>query len=443
MTSLPAVSSGSKAARTYVFSGEPVETFVGRIVIGRVALAILLMVTGVGGSAHGAGLRLEQALELASTRHPSVRARLSDRDGAQARLESAKWQRYPQVQVQAAAGTSGTQDRQVVVQVPVWTAGRIQADLDAAELRVLASGQAVTVAQQSISESVLEAFGEWCRLKDRAAAAATSVEQHLRLAALIQRRVDAEVSSLADLTLAQSRLGQARGELRQIEVQIASARSALEQAVGAPVPDIVVITPRSLHHASAESATQTARDASAELQRLQREIEAAQRDAAARRAAQYPQVVARYRHPLGSSSGGSQELFLGLEYQSGAGFSAAAAVREAEARVQTLRLEQETWAQKVEERARTSWVTAQALGVQAEELLRALQSTRDVAASVDRQYVIGRKTWIDVLNAHREVSQVAQTAADARWGAQIAILRLDLLTGLLGSTLKPAAATTR
>ena len=157
-------------------------------------------------------------------------------------------------------------------------------------------------------------------------------------------------------------------------------------------------------------------------------------------------MVARYRHPLGSVPGSQQQAFIALEYQSGAGLSAAAAVREAEARVESLRLEQETWAQRLAERVRTDWLAARSLGVQADELGRALRSTREVAASVDRQYVIGRKTWIEVLNAHREVSQVAQTLADAYWGAQIAAHRLHLATGLLGAvtgTGAPAGAAGR
>jgi adhesin transport system outer membrane protein len=200
---------------------------------------------------------------------------------------------------------------------------------------------------------------------------------------------------------------------------------------------------RALQFPDVDAAVMAARDASPELRRLQREIDAAQRDVQARRAARYPQVVARIRYDLGSGGGSSHQAQLGLDYQTGPGFAAAAAVREAEARVETLRQEHEAQVQGLSERARTDWTTARVLGQQIEDLQLALRSTQEFAESTDRQYVIGRKSWIEVLNAHREVSQTAQLVADAYWGAQVAVHRLHLLTGLLGSAAANAAAVGR
>ena len=108
--------------------------------------------------------------------------------------------------------------------------------------------------------------------------------------------------------------------------------------------------------------------------------------------------------------------------------------------MESLRLEHETQAQRLAERARTDWTNARVLGLQAGEYERALRSTREFAESTDRQFVIGRKSWIEVLNAYREVAQVAQSLADAYWGAQIAVHRLHLVTGLLRPASAPASA---
>lgn len=412
------------------------------ILLSHWALAFVVTVVGSTSSqAAEAALSLEEALSLASAAHPSVRARLSDRTGAEARVDAARWQRYPQVSLQAAAGTLGKQESAVQVQVPVWVAGRIDAEVNAAELRVDASTAAVAGAQLAIMETVLSAYGELARLRDRGAAVVASVEQHARLVAQMERRVATEISSQADLTLARGRLAQVQGELRQIEAQAATARSALEQAVGRAVPMPGPVTARALQFPDADAAVAAAREASPELRRLLREVDAAQRDVEARRAARFPQVVARYRFDVSSGSGGGRhQALLGLEYQSGPGFSAAAAVRESEARVESLRLEHETQTQRLAERARTDWTSARVLGLQTGEYERALRSTREFAESTDRQFVIGRKSWIEVLNAYREVAQVAQSLADAYWGAQIAVHRLHLVTGLLRPIAAAAAA---
>ena len=55
----------------------------------------------------------------------------------------------------------------------------------------------------------------------------------------------------------------------------------------------------------------------------------------------------------------------------------------------------------------------------------------EVFESFARQYVIGRKTWIDVLNAVREAVQSDLALEDVRAQLQAARLRLRAYTGTL------------
>lgn len=50
-------------------------------------------------------LRLADALSLASTHHPSVKAKQAEVQAAQADLETAKWSRYPTVSTEATASS--------------------------------------------------------------------------------------------------------------------------------------------------------------------------------------------------------------------------------------------------------------------------------------------------------------------------------------------------
>lgn len=158
-----------------------------------------------------------------------------------------------------------------------------------------------------------------------------------------------------------------------------------------------------------------------------------------RRASLFPQLVARYRHNFNPTPFDPSRGSVGLEYQSGAGLSANAAVREATARLEALRLDRETRVQQLSERARNDFTNAVLQSRQAENLRDTLAATRTVAASFDRQYVVGRKSWLEVLNAHREVAQTQYSLADAYWGAQLAIHRFDLLSGRLLPQTRPDA----
>ena len=68
----------------------------------------------------------------------------------------------------------------------------------------------------------------------------------------------------------------------------------------------------------------------------------------------------------------------------------------------------------------------------------------EVSESYARQYVAGRKTWIDVLNAVKETTQANLAVADAEAQSMAAFQRIQLRTGQWTNILNaPIAVSTR
>ena len=80
---------------------------------------------------------------------------------------------------------------------------------------------------------------------------------------------------------------------------------------------------------------------------------------------------------------------------------------------------------------RNSLAEWRALQEQQPTSMALVQATEEVVASYLRQYQIGRKNWLDVLNALRESAQAGYTAVDIDLGMQTAQVRLMLLSGML------------
>jgi adhesin transport system outer membrane protein len=70
-----------------------------------------------------------------------------------------------------------------------------------------------------------------------------------------------------------------------------------------------------------------------------------------------------------------------------------------------------------------------ALAQQVEPARLLVTATEDVVASYLRQYQIGKKNWLDVLNALRESAQAHYSALDVSSSTQSLQLRVMLLTG--------------
>jgi adhesin transport system outer membrane protein len=56
-------------------------------------------------------------------------------------------------------------------------------------------------------------------------------------------------------------------------------------------------------------------------------------------------------------------------------------------------------------------------------------SSIEVYESFVRLYPVGRKTWVEVLNARREATQARLSLTEAQWSGYAASLRIKINTG--------------
>ena len=418
-------------------------TTLGRHLAGMVAIGLCCLAASASGQTAAAPqppadanapLTLRQALALAGATHPNVVSRQAELAAQRDGLASARWQRYPGASVSSSLGASGERLLTGRVEVPRWNAGRLAAEIDAAGHRVAAAEAGASEAIRSIEDVVVAGFTELARTRDRIEAAEVSLAEHERLLALITRRVSSEISAQADLVLAQARLAQARVEMSQLEALAANARSALSQATGQVVRDVRVPAGLQLAPVSFETVVLAAMAVSPVLRRGQAEEAAADAGIAVLRAARYPQVVARLEQGFGGTGSTSDQrrLYVGMEFQTGAGFSVQAQIAAAQARRQALSANLDAARRDLIDRLRNDWTEAEALGQQIPSLEKLVEATRLMYESFSRQYVVGRKAWLEVLNAQREASQAKSQLADARWGQARAVMRLELASGRQG-----------
>ena len=297
-------------------------------------------------------------------------------------------------------------------------------------------------AQLNALSQAASAFYEVLRLQDRLQSADSNVAEHQRLLALIERRAKAEVTPPADATLAQARLQQAVTERIQIKRQLETAQVNLVQWAG-PVPGDLR-TPKTIHFQRPATLTQLQDQVlaqSGQRQRLLAQIESADAQVKVSQTQIYPSVVAGYQHswagqvPAGTDRG---QAYLSLQFQSGAGLSALSGVQAAVARKAASQQELETLERQLLSQATSllNELDAQQAQVGPAQALQA--GTAEIVESYLRQYQVGRKNWLDVLNAQREKTQALFSLADARFGLQLAQIRLMILTG--DATARPLTA---
>ena len=347
-------------------------------------------------------------------------------------IDAAKWGRFPTASVQATS-SQGQPQAALILQQPLWVGGKVDAQIRLSEAALLQAEAALHEARQNALQQTSNSFFEVLRLRVRVDLARKNEAEHKKLLDLIARRVEAEISPLADLTLARARMQQAISDRIQFDRASQTALLTLDQWVGpqagqAKAPAFIEGT-----LLAEDLMVNAAREHSGELRRLRHQLDVAQAQVDIAESNLWPGLYLTHRHGLGGPGYVMQtaknQTFLSLNITPGAGLSAASQAEAARARMETARQGIDTYIRQLEQQVRNTAAEWRALEEQQVSSRELVKATGDVVDSYLRQYQLGRKNWLDVLNALRESIQAAYTAADIEHGLMSAQLRLMLYSG--------------
>ena len=388
---------------------------------------------------HGA-LHLPYLLNVVLQAHPSLKAVRMDKLAASEDLRAAERQRWPAVSAiveNKSNNASVVSTRVLRVEKTLWDAGRVTARIDEAGTNVTINESRVAIISQQLALQVVNTWQNLTAADARIAVANGTLDQLNRYRQQMERRVQAEASSLIDLELVSSRILQTQVELNQAQTarKLSLSRleilSGVEGLVGLPwrapsLPGLqqtemqarVVVEMNwrdvAMRHPNVEKARQ---DAVAARQRIE-----------GKRAEQYPQLYLRMDQPVDAANN-APVSFLGLRYTPGAGFATGLEAQALANRAASLDEAVEAALRDVTEALLADrdefFSSRNRLAV----LDKAVEGSRAVLESYGRQFVAGRKTWQDLLNAVRELAQNQYTLAESHAAMLAALYRLQVRMG--------------
>lgn len=391
------------------------------------------------------------ALRLTISRHPAVLGKLDELRALGFELESAESLRYPTLSLQAsttgtvagssAASTTGDQYHAMVavLRQPLWVGGRIDGSIDQATVRQRAGKLSLLALQRQLLENTAATYATIQGTRRRIKAAERNVQEHVRLKTLIATREQGGIASRADVNLASSRLHQAAIQLLQLEAALQRSqnelRSLTQQPLPAslPVPDELLLLPP--HSRIADDVEK----ASAVVEQRLQDVELARTAADLATADMLPSLYARMEQDLFTQAGSRslpQGTRLGVVLEGtveGLGFSGWKRVKSAGSRVESAKRDVETARTEVRRQAQSLVIELKSLDTIIRNNEALVTFNEETLASFMRQYDAGRKSWVDVLNAQRELSDARLALEQTRSSHQEGSLRLAAQLGQLDS----------
>ena len=381
----------------------------------------------------GAGaqtLTLQPLLREAVTMHPEVRQRRGEILTGKLDLDSARWSRFPSATAGIETASSGPSGL-LTFRQPVWTGGKITGQIDYATAKLVTNQATLVETQQSVLQRSAQTYFDILRHETRLKIVRDNEAEHKHLLEIIQRRVKSEVSPGTDETQAMARYRQVISERIQVELQLASARSSLEQMLGRKVDVQARAKPIAMGPLTEASLLDMAMAYSPERQRLRGQIETIDAEVALAESKLRPEVFVAMQTRTGTLNFGQDRnrFYVGVEMQTGAGLSALSGIQSALSRKESEREKLAAAERALSNQIRATWAEVNALSNQLEPVRALLTSTEDVVASYLRQFQVGRRSWLEVLNAQREKFQAYNTLADIENPLEFAKLRLLLQAG--------------
>lgn len=370
---------------------------------------------------------------IATSQHPQIKSALGQVRATGYDVRGAKWLRFPSVSVEALATSRGSVNADqngtvlnLAVEQPIWSGGRILAAIGRAKAQLQAQERALDEVARDLTLRAIQAYFDVAQAALRTEVLERTLAQNREFLDTISRRVEQQVSPQSDLSLAGARAAQTEQQLALALAQRRSGLNTLYELTGDPSFDLGYVEryDPALHHPDLTGAVDLALACDPKSARLSALVIVADADERAAKAALLPQLLAQ-----GSSNEILGERFgVVLRAQTGNGLSQAAAAQGA--RERSLAAEEGVAAaqRELREALQLDFVNNAAARERLLSAGTAAESASDVAGSYRRQFIAGKRTWLDVMNALQESTNTQLAVIDLEVTAQLTSTRIALRT---------------
>jgi len=381
-------------------------------------------------------LTLPELLQAASENHPTIQAARQGVNAATEDVTVARRQYWPTPSALVESGAPNrlqTPTQLLRVEQTIWDFGLTDANVQVAERAADIAGAALESQRQTISLQLIEAWGTLLSSYGRIRVAEAMLKRLQMHEAMMMRRVSGELSTRVDLDLVRSRILQGQVELTQAQTGVQLSITRLQNLTGMAELEARLTPPPAMPSRNAmdgqfrllgQTDWETAANRQPTVLRADEELKQGRERINAKIAQSRPQIYARFDQAVNGQR--DSAVYLGLRYSPGAGFSNLA--EESALAARALALEQVAEAARIDARQSLDLDrnNLRDAGLRAQSLDAAVMGAQRVFESYERQFTAGRKTWIDLMNAVREVAQNAYSLVDANAAQAAALYRLQL-----------------
>lgn len=328
----------------------------------------------------------------------------------------------------------------LALQFPLYTGGRIESQIALAEANLRGARAAFARSQRQILFGAQQLYLQALLGQESVTAAQRALNQANESLRVANARVSTGAAPQFEALQAQVAVANAEQEVVRARTSVAAAQTglsaALNQAQDGSLELTETLEPRPVPGTVQEAIARGLRDRP-ELAELQSRIAAARASIDLAASGGRPNVTASAGYDAGNNGGnspnvgGGWSIMLGVTLALYDGGITRERIREAQLRVEQLKVLDAQTRQQVELEVRQAWLALQQAAGELLAATKAVEQGREAARLAAVRYQAGVGTQLELLSAQTSLAQAELGLASARFNQNLARIRSILATGSL------------
>ena len=375
---------------------------------------------------------IEAALRATLSQHPALAGKRAEVRAKEFAGDSARAQRYPTISGQLSAQHTNNYPIGIRARQPLWAFGRIDNGIAYADADVgVETVDLLRVKRQLIDETVV-AYARILGINDRLKVSVDNEAALDKMYRQIRRRKAGQLASRADVRLARARLLQAQAHQNRLKSDLLVAENELLSLTQFPVEAKMQVSEALTNLPRADVIAALAQDQSADIRLKIKSIELARREVEREKSAPMPSIYLQADYFYDDQAAGTSDVRIGVTIDAnleGMGFAAYGRNNAAGARLQAVKAGLNTARNEVKRMVNSLYTNRQAQQLIVESQISSVEELSEILLSYQRQYEAGQKTWLEILNMQRELTEQRHQLMQAKNEWLIYSLKLMAMTG--------------
>lgn len=352
---------------------------------------------------------LDATLNSVLNHHPTLLGKQAEVKAAEYQMEAARAKRLPSLSLSVSDMNDDYEQGVLTINQPLYQFGNITANIDKSVAQVALDNADYLRVKRGLLEQASHRYNDYYYAEKVAELGALNVTEHQKLLEHIQRRLAGKLASEADVNLGKSRLSSANIQFRQHKKSVDAARNMLFSLTIEPVEvSEPVPVAQWEHHLQAGDLVESILDIEPEILVKYITIEVYAADLAVRKTENLPTINLRAEHNFLDEPIRGDKNRIGLVLESnldGLGFVGSNNAQAAQMDLLAAKKDYAATKTRVNREVLNLIEEVTAYYQIVEQQQHTVDLVRETFDSYFRQYRSGRKSWLDVINIQRELTE--------------------------------------